>query len=80
MQLVAHGEDLAGQRVELLDRLHRVAEELNPGRDLLVRRLDVDDVAADPEPGAPEVHVVARVLQVGEFAQEDVAAPRLARA
>ena len=64
--------------IEVLDRLDGVTHELDAGRDLLVRRLDVDDVAAHPKARAPEVHVVARVLQVGELAQQDVAAPRLA--
>ena len=77
-ELVAHPQDLAGERVEVADRLDLVAEELDPGRDLLVRRLDVDDVAAHPEARASEVEVVARVLQVGELAQHDVAADRVA--
>ena len=79
-ELLAHREDLAGERVEVLDRLDDVAEELDARCDLLVRGLDVDDVAAHPEARASEVHVVARVLQVGELAQQDVAPPATRRA
>ncbi len=78
-ELLALGEDLAGQRVELLDRLDLVAEELDARGHLLVRGLHVEHVAAHAELRASEVHVVARVLQVGELAQQDVAPPRLAR-
>ena len=77
-QLVAHGEDLTGERIEILDRLDGVTHELDAGRDLLIRGLDVDDVAAHPKARASKVHVVAGVLQVGELAQQDVPAPRLA--
>ncbi len=71
-------DDLARQRVELDDALHLVAVELDPGRDLVIRRLDVDGVAAHPKARPAEVDVVALVLQVGQFAKEDVATKALA--
>ena len=75
---VALAQDLARQGVELEDALDVVAEELQAGGDLLVRRLDVDDVATDAEPGAAEVHVVALVLELDQLALEDVAPDRVA--
>ena len=77
-QLVAHGEDLTRERIEILDGLDGVAHELDACGDLLVGRLDIHDVAAHPEARASKVHVVARVLEVRELAQQDVAPPRLA--
>src|SRR5438445_6305199 len=49
LELLFFAQDLAGERVELQDALDLVAEELQAGRDLFVRRLDVDGVAAHPE-------------------------------
>ena len=70
-------EDLAGRRVELLDPLDLVAEELDPVHLLLVRRHEVDDVAAHAEAQAREVVVVALVQHLGELAQEHLAPDRL---
>ena len=54
---------LAGQRVELGDRLELGAEERQPpGAVLQVGRMDLHDVAAHPEGAAPEGLVVAPVL------------------
>ncbi len=66
-------EDLAGQRVEMRDRLDLVAEERDAVRGLLVRRLDLDDVALDAEASAAEDRVVPRVLAVDQLAQDEVA-------
>ncbi len=75
VELLALGEHLAGQRVELGDALDLVAEELDP-----------DDVVVRTPAGAPgcrrgrgigratERLVVALVLQVDELAQDAVAA------
>ena len=65
--------DLAGQRVEVADLLHLVAEERDVVGGLGVRRLDLDDVALHAEAAAPERRVVARVLAVDELAQDEVA-------
>ena len=71
---LALGEQLAGQRVELGDALDLVAEELDADDELLGRGLELERVAADPEPGAAEGLVVALVLEVDEVAQDGVAA------
>ena len=73
VDLLALGEELAGQRVELGDPLDLVAEELDPDERLLRRRLELEGVAADAEPGAAERLVVALVLEVDEVAQDGVA-------
>ncbi len=55
---------VAGERIELLDGLDGVAEQVHaPGAILIVRREDVDDVAADAEGAAGEVGLGALVLQ-----------------
>ena len=66
-------EQLAGQRVELGDPLDDVAEELDPDERLLRRRLELERVAADAEPGAAHRLVVALVLEVDQVAQHGVA-------
>ena len=71
--LLALGQELAGQRVELGDPLDLVAEELDPDEGLLGGRLELEGVAADPEPRTAERRVVALVLEVDEVAQDGVA-------
>ena len=71
--LLALGEQLAGQRVELGDPLDDVAEELDPDEGLLRRGLELQGVAADTEPGPAHRRVVALVLEVDERAQDRVA-------
>ena len=62
---------LAGQRVELDDVLDLVAEEGHaPRRVLIVRREDLQIVAAHPEIAAREGLVVALVLQRDELADD----------
>ncbi len=73
VDLLALGQQLAGQRVQLGDPLDLVAEELDPDERLLRRRLELQRVAADPEPGARHGLVVALVLEVDEVAQDGVA-------
>ena len=70
--LLALGEQLAGQRVELGDPLDDVAEELDPDERLLRRRLELERVAPDAEPGAAHRLVVALVLEVHERPQHRV--------
>ena len=71
-------EDLAGDRVEVRDRLDLVAEEGDAVRGLLVRRLHLDDVALDAEAAAAEHGVVAHVLRVDQLPQHQVAVVLLA--
>ena len=71
LRLLAH--DLAGQRVQRVDALDLVAEELDPDRELLVDRDDLDGVAPHPERAAGEREVVAGVLHLHEPAQQLVA-------
>ena len=73
VDLLALGQQLAGQRVELGDPLDLVAEELDADERLLGRRLELERVAADPETGAGQGRVVALVLEVDEVAQDGVA-------
>ena len=73
VDLLALGQELAGQRVELGDPLDLVAEELDPDEGLLGRRLELQGVAADPEPRPSQGRVVALVLEVDEVAQDGVA-------
>ena len=78
MTSLALGEQLAGQRVDLGDPLDLVAEELDPDEGLLRRRLELEGVAADAEPGPGQRLVVALVLEVDELAEDGVAAVRAA--
>ena len=71
-------EDLAGQRVEVLDPLDLVAEEGDPVGGLGVGRHDLQHLAADPERAAAEGRVVALVLHLHQLAQHLVAVDRLA--
>ena len=64
-------EHLAGQRVEVRDRLDLVAEERDAVGGLRVGRLHLEHVALDPEAAAPEHRVVADVLDVDELAQHE---------
>ena len=73
VRLLAFREQLPGERVELGDPLDLVAEELDPDERLLRCRLELEGVAADPEPGAAQRLVVALVLEVDEVAQHGVA-------
>ena len=72
VELLALGQQLPGQRVQLRDPLHLVAEELHPDDDLGAGRADLQGVAADAELRPGERRVVALVLQVHEVAQHRV--------
>ena len=71
-------EHLAGQRVEVRDLLDLVAEERDAVRRLRVRRLDLDHVTLHAETAAAENRVVARVLDVDQLAQDEIAVGLLA--
>ena len=73
VDLLALGQQLARQRVELGDPLDLVAEELDPDERLLRGRLELERVAADAEAGTGERGVVALVLEVHQVAQDGVA-------
>ena len=70
--------DLAGERVEVLDPLDLVPEQLHPVGALGVGGMDLEHLAADAEVAAREVGVVAHVLHPDELAQRRVAVDPLA--
>ncbi len=62
---------VAGERIELLDILHGVAEQVHaPGAVLIVRREDVDDVAAHAKGAAGKIGLGALVLQRDEVGDQ----------
>ena len=62
---------VAGERIELLDILDGVAEQVHaPGAVFIVRREDVDDVAADAKGAAGEIGLGALVLQRDEVGDQ----------
>ena len=64
---------LAGQRIERGQLVDLVAEQADAQRELFVRRIDLDDVAADAEGAAAELVVVALVLDFDQLAQDLIA-------
>ena len=72
-QRVDLAHHVAGQRVQVVQRLDLVAEELDAHREFLVGRDDLDGVAAHPERAPGERHVVAGVLHVDQQPQQRVA-------
>ena len=71
-QRVDLADHLAGQRVQVVQRLDLVAEELDANGELLVGRNDLHGVAAHPERTAGEGQVVAGVLDVDQQPQQPV--------
>ena len=71
-EVIEAGQHLAGQRIEMRDLLHLVAEEGDAIGGLERRRLHLDHVAADAEPAPAEERVVALVLDVDQLPQHDV--------
>ena len=72
-QRVDLADDVAGQRVQVVQGFHLVAEELDSDREFLVGRNDLDGVTANPERTPGERHVVAGVLDIDEQPQQCVA-------
>src|SRR3954471_17242210 len=72
------GDELPGERVEVLQALDLVAEERRAERGLRIGREDLERLAAHAERPAAERRVVARVLDRDELAQELVAVDELA--
>src|SRR5690625_2062221 len=66
-------DDLTGERMQVVELLDLVAEELDADRQLLVRGDDLHGVAAHPEGAAGERHIVAVVLDVDQQPQQRVA-------
>ena len=66
-------DHVAGERVDVVQRVHLVAEELDADCHFLVCGNDVHRVALDAEGAALEVDVVAFVLHVYQQAQEAIA-------
>ena len=65
-------DDVAGERMQGIQRLDLVAEHLDADRQFFVLRDDLDRVTAHPEVATGEIHVVAVVLHRDEFADECV--------
>ncbi len=68
--VVERVEDLAGERVEVLDRLDLVAEQLDPIGGLGVRGHDLEHLTPGAERATAEVGVVAAVLHCDELAED----------
>ena len=71
LRLLAH--DLPRDRMQGIEPLDLVAEELDAQRELLVDRDDLDGVTAHPEGATGEGEVIARVLNGDEAPQQLVA-------
>ena len=71
-------EDLAGERVEVLDRLDLVPEQLDPVGRLGVGGQDLEHLAAGAEGAARQVGVVAPVLHPDQLAEDVLAVDPLA--
>ena len=73
------GRLLAGQGIEFEDQFQLLAEQRQPpGAVLVMRREDLDRVAAHAEGAALEIAVVAPVLQLNQFRQQIAAVEALA--
>ncbi len=68
-QRIHLAHNVPGERMHVVQRLDLVAEVLDPKRELLVGRDDLDGVAAHPKRSAGERHVVAGVLHVDQQPQ-----------
>jgi hypothetical protein len=69
-QLVDLADDFAGQRVQIVELLHLVAEQLHAHGQFFVRRDDLQGVPPDPERAPLEGHVVARILDLHQPAEQ----------
>src|SRR5207245_10464541 len=77
-ELVARAEDLAGDRVQLLDALDLVAEELDAVNLLFIGGDEVEQLAAHAKTKTRKVTGCALVEHLGELAKEDLGTARLA--
>src|SRR5262249_16117032 len=77
-QLLLHLGSLAGRRVDDRQRVDLVAEELDTQGKFLVRRPELDDIAADAKTAALEGGVVALILDIDKAIEQIVALDRLA--
>jgi hypothetical protein len=68
--LVVAPECLAGQWIEADQLVDLIAEQLDPERLVLVRGIDLDDVATDAKDAAVEIVIVALVLNLHQLAQD----------
>ena len=71
-------DHITRERVDVVERVNLIAEELHTHRHLFVGGNDVHGVALDTEGAAFEVHVIALILHVYKQAQEAVALHLLA--
>ena len=71
-------DELSGDRIEVLEMLHLVAEQHDPVRGLRVGGEDLERLTADPKRAPRERGVVARVLDRDELAQQLLAIDHLA--
>ena len=72
-QRVHLADHIAGQRMQVVERLDLVTEVLDANGQFLIGRDDLDGVAADPKRAAGERHVVTAVLDVDEQSEQCVA-------
>ena len=76
--LVNSLDDITGQRVNVVELIHVVAEEFDAHRALLVGGNDVHCVALNAERTAGKAHVIALILNINEQAEETVTVDLLA--
>ena len=69
-------QDLAGNLIDLSNKLNLVAKELKAQRMLGIRRIDIDDIPAHTERSARQVVIVSIVLDIDERMDEVVALER----
>ena len=76
-EVLERREHLAGERVEVRDRLHLVTEERDAVSRLRIRGLHLHHVTLHPEAATAEHRVVADVLALDELAERGIAVVRL---
>ena len=66
------GQSLAGDRIYICYCFYTVAEEIEANGKRFIRRIQFNDVAANPDFTPLEVEIVSGVLQVGEPSEQFV--------